>query len=225
MITLGIETATSICSVGLADGGKVLADVSEDAGRRHSVVLTGLIDRVLKTSGLQKEDLDGIAVSAGPGSFTGLRIGMGLAKGICLAADLPLAVVSTLHALTEASGVEAASVCACLDARHGEVYSGVYERKDDLLTNSLKDAGRPVDDLLTVLGPDTTVVGFEIDDHADRFRDAGFRILADVDPNGGAVALVGEQILTAGGATPLPIAEPNYCRRSQAERLKAGERA
>ena len=225
MTILGIETATSICSVGLVDGQKVLVTAFEDAGRRHSVVLTGMIDQALSDAGLSKDQIEGVAVSAGPGSFTGLRIGMALAKGICMASDRPLAVVSTLHALAVQSGETSAAVCACLDARHGELYCGVYTGSNSDRANTTPDAGRPVEDLITALSPDTTVVGYGISIYEDQLLAEGLRVRPDVRPSGGAVALVGEQILLRGEGTALEAAEPNYCRMSQAERLRTGEQA
>lgn len=223
MIVLGIETATSVCSVGLVDDQRLLAEKSEDAGRRHSIVLLDLIEAALTEAGLRRDRLEGVAVSAGPGSFTGLRIGMGLAKGICLAIERPLALVSTLHALAVESGTKAHTVCACLDARHDELYSGVYRQDGLEFAISQPDAGRHIDDLLTMLSPDTQVVGYGIAAYEDRLLHAGLTVLPNVIPSGAAVALVGEQKLSAGKDTPLDVAQPNYCKKSQAERLRAGE--
>jgi tRNA threonylcarbamoyladenosine biosynthesis protein TsaB len=225
MKILGIETATSVCAVGLVDEQNVLAAASEDAGRRHSVVLTGLIDQALSEAGLDKRQIDGVAVSAGPGSFTGLRIGMGLAKGICLAGSIPLALVSTLHALAVESAAPAVSICGALDARHDQLYAGVYKRDGEEWDVSLTDAGRPVDDVIRALSPDTVVAGYGIEPYEDRLLAAGLKVIPSVAPSGSSVALIGEQILLCDGGTSLGEAEPNYCRKSQAERLRAGERA
>ena len=221
---IGIETATPVCSVGLVDGQTDLGVLSEEAGRRHSVVVAEMVDRVIADAGRDKSSLEGVAISAGPGSFTGLRIGMGLAKGISMAMDLPLAVVSTLHALAHASSSTSNTVCACLDARHGELYAGVYERIDGELAESVGDAGRPVEDLINALVPDTDVVGYDIEPYERQLLDAGFRVAPNVVPTGLAVARVGDKKLRAGRSTPLDLAEPNYCKKSQAERIQAGEK-
>ena len=222
MSILGIETATSVCSVGLANGESV-REVWEEAGRRHSVLLVDLVDRLLDEAEVKREQLSGVAVSSGPGSFTGLRIGMGLAKGICMAADLPLLTVSTLEALAVHSASEATSVCACLDARHDQLYSGEYARAGAGWDVRLEDAGRSVEDLVKSLRPDTAVVGFGIDTYASRLISEGFKVDASVRPSGAAVARVGARLLEAGEATALESAEPNYCRKSQAERKQDGE--
>ena len=87
-----------------------------------------MVQEVLAETGLDLQDLDGVAFGAGPGSFTGLRIGCGVAQGLAFGADLPVTGVCTLLALAEASG--ASRVIACLDARMGEVYHGMYEKTD-----------------------------------------------------------------------------------------------
>ncbi len=224
MITLGIETATAICSIGLAHDQTVLAIESEDAGRRHSVVLVDMIERVLTDACLERDAVQGVAVSAGPGSFTGLRIGMALVKGICLANEIPLAVVSTLHALAVASGSESDEICACLDARHEALYSGIYKRSRAGLVTAQADASRPIDELVDVLGSDTVVVGYGVEDYETRFLGAGHTVFPSVIPSGASVALVGEQKLLADESTRVDVAEPNYCKKSQAEQLRAGEK-
>ena len=223
MIVLGIETATSICSIGLVDGQRLLAEKSEEAGRRHSVILLDLIEDALSDAGIRRDQLGGVAVSAGPGSFTGLRIGMGLAKGICLSSCIPMAAVSTLCALAVQSGTGPGLICACLDARHDELYSGVYERDGSMMAVSQPDSGRHIDDLLTLLSPDTLVVGYGIGLYEDKLLHAGLTVQPNICPSGAAVARIGEQRLSAGEDTPLDFAEPNYCKKSQAERLLAGE--
>jgi tRNA threonylcarbamoyladenosine biosynthesis protein TsaB len=221
MIVLGIETATPVCSVGLTDGEKVLARTSEEAGRRHSIVLVDMVERTLKEAGVSRHQLEGIAVSAGPGSFTGLRIGMGLAKGICMSLDIPIAPVSTLSALVVHSGSAASVVCGCLDARHEELYSGIY-RTDGAKPETLHpDASRGAKDLISLLSPDAVVIGYEITDYVEVFSNAGFDVIPDVSPDGGAVAILGERQLVDGDRVALDLAEPNYCKKSQAERLRA----
>jgi len=222
MIVLGIETATPVCSVGLVRDQDVLAEVSEDAGRRHSVVLVDMIDRALEDVPLSRDKIEGVAISAGPGSFTGLRIGMGLAKGICLASDIPLAVVSTLEGLVAASGVTDTMICGCLDARHDELYSGVYQSGSSGMCSVQADEARSVQDLIAKLGPDTVVVGYDIEPYEQRFLDVGLTVRPSVVPSGAAVAYQGHQKLRAGQATPIDQAVPNYCKKSQAERLREG---
>jgi len=225
MIVLGIETATAVCSVGLTDGEVVLSEVSEEAGRRHSVVLVGMIEQVLMDAGYSRGQLEGVAVSAGPGSFTGLRIGMGLAKGICVSLDIPIATVSTLEALAVQSGSASSIVCGCLDARHEELYSGVYQSDGATLKSAHPDASRGVEPLISLLAPEAIVVGYEIGSYTDAFCQAGFAVMPDVRPSGGAVATIGERRLASGHQVSVDGAEPNYCKKSQPERLRAKDQS
>jgi tRNA threonylcarbamoyladenosine biosynthesis protein TsaB len=128
---LGIDTATGLASVALLDGDRVLAETrSETAGHRADLLV--LVDDVCSRAGIAGRDLDGVAIGAGPGSFTGLRIGMATAKGIAFAAQRPLWAVSSLAAVAEAELARdpAGIVVGVLDARRGEVYAGAYRRAE-----------------------------------------------------------------------------------------------
>lgn len=132
---LCIETATKNCSVALSVNGKVIAlqeDNPENEPERHfshAEKLQGYITQVLDRANISKNDLDAIAVSKGPGSYTGLRIGVSAAKGICYALDIPLLAISTLGSL--ASQVTGSVVVPMLDARRMEVYSAVFSSEMD----------------------------------------------------------------------------------------------
>ena len=129
MNVLGIETATDVCSVGIVSDERTFhRSLRED--RVHSEKVLTLTDLVLKDAGLTPHDLHGIAVSSGPGSFTGLRIGVSTAKGMCYALDLPLLGVPTFDAIARAarsSGVVEGPVVVAADARQGDWYVGTYD--------------------------------------------------------------------------------------------------
>lgn len=126
---LCIETATKNCSVALAKDGQLVA-VKEEVSKQysHSEQLTIFIEQLLQQEELMVFDLDAIAVSSGPGSYTGLRIGVSTAKGLCYAGDLPLIAVSTLGAMAQAmkDKYPEAKLCPMLDARRMEVYCALY---------------------------------------------------------------------------------------------------
>ena len=125
---LNIETSTTNCSVSLSNQGETLVlkeDYSSDYS--HAERLHLYIDEVLNKANVQPKQLDAIAVSKGPGSYTGLRIGVSAAKGLCFALDKPLIAVSTLEALAHQIEVENGVIIPMLDARRMEVYSAVFD--------------------------------------------------------------------------------------------------
>jgi tRNA threonylcarbamoyladenosine biosynthesis protein TsaB len=123
---LALETSTELCSAALWLDGKV--DAREVmAGQRNSELLLPMVDALLAANGLAARDLDGVAFGAGPGAFTGVRIACGVAQGIAFGIDVPVAGIGTLLALAAASAAD--RVVCCLDARMGEVYHAVYEKR------------------------------------------------------------------------------------------------
>lgn len=126
MRILALETSTEYCSVALWQDGSCISR-SELAGQKHSELLIGMLDGLLREAGTSLAQLDGIAFGAGPGSFTGVRIACGTAQGLALGACLPVAGISTLLALAQASGHD--KVVAALDARMGEIYHAAYQKR------------------------------------------------------------------------------------------------
>ncbi|WP_027137758.1 tRNA (adenosine(37)-N6)-threonylcarbamoyltransferase complex dimerization subunit type 1 TsaB [Gaetbulibacter saemankumensis] len=129
-LILSIETATTNCSVALSENGETIL-LKEDNSKNysHAERLHVFIDEVLKEQNLTTSDLDAIAVSKGPGSYTGLRIGVSAAKGLCFASDKPLISVPTLEALAHQVLCNEGVIVAMLDARRMEVYSAIYDSK------------------------------------------------------------------------------------------------
>jgi tRNA threonylcarbamoyladenosine biosynthesis protein TsaB len=130
MRLLALDTATTSCSVACWSAGAVIASDTKIAGRRQAEILMPMVKSVMKVAGFEYDMLDGIAVTTGPGSFTGVRIGLATARGLALAAGLPLAGVSTLQAL--AAGSPPAErrghrILAALDARRDQVYAQLFE--------------------------------------------------------------------------------------------------
>ncbi len=129
-LILNIETATKNCSVALAKNGKILAFKElNDGNYSHAEKLHPFIEEVLKEAKIAKQDLSAVAVSKGPGSYTGLRIGVSAAKGLCFALDVPLIAIDTLTALSYKVHIENGLIVPMLDARRMEVYSAVYDCK------------------------------------------------------------------------------------------------
>lgn len=134
-LILNIETATQICSVGIALEGKIIALRESSEKNIHASKTTVFVEEALKEARTRLSDLDAVAVSMGPGSYTGLRIGTSVAKGFCYSLDIPLVAVSTLQsmalgALKEADD-EKALYCPMIDARRMEVYAAVFDGKNN----------------------------------------------------------------------------------------------
>ncbi|RLK03305.1 tRNA (adenosine(37)-N6)-threonylcarbamoyltransferase complex dimerization subunit type 1 TsaB [Tenacibaculum discolor] len=129
---LHIETATKNCSVSVADKGELLA-VQElnDGNYSHAEKLHPFIQQVMQEAKLSFNDIDAVAVSKGPGSYTGLRIGVSAAKGLCFAFDKPLISIETLQSLAYKLSIEQGVIIPMLDARRMEVYAAVYNSKHE----------------------------------------------------------------------------------------------
>jgi len=128
MYILNIETATKNCSVSLAKNGEtVLCKEIAEQGYSHAEKLHVFIEEILKETGVSLKDLNAIAVSKGPGSYTGLRIGVSAAKGLCYALGIALIAIDTLQVLSQKVSIEKGLIVPMIDARRMEVYSAVFD--------------------------------------------------------------------------------------------------
>jgi len=135
---LNIETATKNCSVSVAKDGKTIAcNELADEGYSHAEKLHVFIEEVIAKAGISVQDLAAIAVSQGPGSYTGLRIGVSAAKGLCYALNIPLIAVDTLQTLASQAEVTDGKIIPMLDARRMEVYSAIFN-SDLLIDRAIK---------------------------------------------------------------------------------------
>ncbi|WP_103026616.1 tRNA (adenosine(37)-N6)-threonylcarbamoyltransferase complex dimerization subunit type 1 TsaB [Salinibacter altiplanensis] len=222
MTLLALETATATCGVAVLNDDGVVAEAHLHRPRVHAERLTPLIEDVLGHADVSTEALNAVAVSMGPGSYTGLRIGTSTAKGWALSADAAFVGVPTLEAYAARVGPMAAPedvVCALLDARRDEVYAGAFRRTTEGLAEHAPTTALPVETLPDWLG---TVDGqlWLVGDGAPKSRDA----LADdafscvtlpadaVSPSAGWVARRGRQRLEAHGPDDAATAEPLYVK-------------
>ena len=136
MNLLAIETATESCSVALIRDGCLFAR-SELAPRRHAELLLPMCEDVMSEAGLERRDLDALAVGCGPGAFTGVRLAISAAQGIALALDIPVVSISSLAALAMQAPDNAAAILAVIDARMGEIYAGTFRRTRDGLVEPI----------------------------------------------------------------------------------------
>ncbi len=137
-LLLLIETATTSCSVALAQQGQILAIKELNERNIHAEVITVFIEELFNTTGKTYNDLDAVAVSSGPGSYTGLRIGVSTAKGLCFALDKPLIAVETMQSMADGmaaklSGNSAALLCPMIDARRMEVYTALFDAQGNYI--------------------------------------------------------------------------------------------
>ncbi len=219
MIILGIETATSLCGVGLAGESGLIADYRLIRGFAHAEQLAGAAQKILTDAEIQFQDLSGVAISIGPGSFTGLRIGLGFAKGLAFSHDLSLMAVPTLTGLVIPIPPLAPTVCALLVARKGEVYRGVYIWQDaawhllkdvDVVSAEAICDGLPDGDVLFI-GPGALI-------HREVITACGRAIFLDdiySHPTGYGVASVGRKMLAAGEMADIDSLVPTYLKRFQ----------
>jgi tRNA threonylcarbamoyladenosine biosynthesis protein TsaB len=129
-LILNIETATTVCSVSISKDGQLIAFKEQNGDYSHAENLTLFIEEVIKQSGITLKQLDAVAVSKGPGSYTGLRIGVSTAKGLCYALEKPLIAINTLeHLSLSLSLKEGELACAMIDARRMEVYCAIYDQQ------------------------------------------------------------------------------------------------
>jgi len=139
---LQIETATTVCSVALAKDGETLAFKQINERNIHAEVITLFIDDLLKENSISYGQLDAIAVSSGPGSYTGLRIGVSTAKGLCFAMDKPLIAVETLEAMADGliTEIQLAGtdvlLCPMIDARRMEVYTAIFDTQGNRIKHT-----------------------------------------------------------------------------------------
>jgi tRNA threonylcarbamoyladenosine biosynthesis protein TsaB len=219
---LGVETATWRASVGLVADGTVVAEQSLTTTGNHAASLLPLIDEVLRSAACPVDALDAIAVSSGPGSFTGLRVGLSVAKGMACATGAELVAVPTLEALARTVVHREGIICALLDARKGELYAAIFEAHAGALQRLTADALLTPDALLDSLPTPCVVLGDAVERYGALLQShlgVDVRVLPFEThaPRGGTVALLGWERVHAGETADLHTLEPSYIRRSEAE--------
>lgn len=219
MRVLGIDTATWTASVGICVDGKTRSERSVATGGGHALSLMALVAETLRDAALEMVDIQGVAVSIGPGSFTGLRVGLATAKGLAMAGGLPVAGVSTLEALAAAAEIRDGLVCPVLDARKGEIYAALIEMRGGEARVVQPEVAVALDRWLPVVGDRAcTFVGDAVELVRSGARpDWTLLPFERCHPRGAVVARLGWLRLLGGGADDLAGLEPRYVRPSEAE--------
>ena len=223
MLILAVDTTTPSGSVALAEDGALLGEAAVESAATHSARLLRSVDFLLGAHGLGIQDVGAFAVAAGPGSFTGIRIGVGAVKSLAFASGRPVAPVSTLAALAaKLEGGPEALVCPLLDAKKGEIYAALFEAGPRGLAEIVPQGGYEPAAFLARLpaGRPVAFIGGGLDacrgavrEHlgeAARFPARSRFVAAEV-------ARLGAALLAAGRGVEAASLEPIYYRRSQAE--------
>ena len=222
MYILGIESSTKTGSVAVVSDDGVIGQYSLNIEVTHSERLMATVDRVLKDTGLRIADIDGFAIAIGPGSFTGLRIGLATVKGLALATNKPLAAVPTLQALAWNLPYSAYPICPLLDARKNEVYAAMYRFEGTALVHLMAEAVITLSQLADRISGKTLFTG----EASHLFRDNIEKIFGDralfappsaTLPSAATVAEIGLTMIRSGKQADPDSLTPMYIRRPEAE--------
>jgi tRNA threonylcarbamoyladenosine biosynthesis protein TsaB len=222
---LGLDTATRRASVGLLVDGEIVAERFEQDSR-HAVSLLPLIDGVLRAGNCSVRHLDAVAVSCGPGSFTGLRVGLSVAKGLACATGVPLVEVPTLEALARTVRERHGVVAAVLDARKGEVYSACFASSAHEWRRLSEDRLTTAEAFAATVPTPCSIIGDAVIAHGDLLREQ-LHARATVlpwethGPRAATIAAMGAEQLRAGQTADLAHCEPFYICPTEAERKMA----
>ena len=224
MKILALDSSAKAASVALGENGNIIAEYFQNCGLTHSRTLMPMVSNLLANCEIKISDIGCIAVSAGPGSFTGLRIGMAAAKGIAMGANLPCCGVSTLESMSRLPVTENGIVCCTMDARRDQVYNALFEVSGNNITRICPDRAVSLSQLADDLAKTekkTILVG----DGAELC----YNYLKNIIPvciappsiriqRASGVLAVAEEMVKRGDTVPPQFLSPNYLRLSQAER-------
>ena len=222
MIVLAMDTSTRTGSVAVVGENRLIAEYNLNISETHASRLMLMIDEVLKDAHLTITKMDAIAVGLGPGSFTGLRIGIATAKGLAIALNKPIAGIPTLDALAHSLSCTSGLICPILDAKRGEIYAALYRCHGHILQKLTGDLVLPMKELLSRINAQVTFLGDAIDIYRDLIEEelgkkASFAPYYLRLPRAANVAALGLEKLKAGEEGPLNRIRPLYVRRAEAE--------
>ena len=223
MIILAVDTTTFAGSVALLKKTKLLAEVNIDSPSTYSERLLPAVDFILQTHGLKIKDMDGFALAAGPGSFTGIRIGLSTVKSFSYASGRPVAAVSTLEALAwKLRHPQSHLLCPLLDAKKGEIYAALFESRGGELQEIVPQGAYTPDRFFSLL-PSNRIIFF-IGNGVNTYRDKIFQYFKDKarfshrSPFiGFEIGLLGYELLKRKKGVSAQRLKPIYFRKSQAE--------
>ena len=228
MKILAFETSAKAASVALTENGKLLGESYQNTGLTHSQTLMVMAEDLLKSCNLSVQDVDAVAVAAGPGSFTGIRIGVAAAKGFAWGGELPCYGVSTLEAMARNLGVYQGYVVPAMDARRSQVYTAIFHAEKGILTRLEEDMAISLQELAEKIKNFQENV-FLVGDGAflcynTLLEEVPGLVLPPehrMHQRAAGVALAAQVLADAGDPGNGAELTPNYLRLSQAERERA----
>jgi tRNA threonylcarbamoyladenosine biosynthesis protein TsaB len=224
---LAIESATGAASAALWRSGETRDEEAAAPGDPAAAALLPAIDRLLRRAGVGAAEIAAFAIAIGPGSFTGLRIGVATLKGLAFGSRAPVAAVSTLAALARAAGAGPEPVAALLDARRGEVYGGAFRRRGEQPDACLPEGVYTPEQLASKLPAACRLVGEGAALVLDPLRAAlgpGIVLGRACGLLARPVAALGASLLARGSGVSAAALVPRYLRRAEAEVRRTGER-
>ena len=232
MLILAFETSAKAGSVALLQDGKLLAQSYQNTGLTHSQTLLSMAEAMIQSCGLTPQDVQAVAVAAGPGSFTGVRIGVAAAKGYAWGLEIPCCGVSTLEAMAENLGIYDGTVICTMDARRSQVYNALFRAEKGVLSRITEDRAISLTDLaaeLTEISGPLYLVGDGSMLTYQTLHDSLENLILPPEHRmhqcAAGVAMLAEKMLLRGEICDAESLQPNYLRLSQAERerLEKGE--
>jgi tRNA threonylcarbamoyladenosine biosynthesis protein TsaB len=222
---LAVDTATESCGVAMIADGRIRAEFNLNLGGTHTKHILTAIDAVLSLSGASIADIDVYAVTRGPGSFTGLRIGVSTMKGLAFATGKPIVGISSLEILAHQAGGDSALVCAMIDARRNEIYWRVYRRKGDILICCGDEQVGPVEDLAGQIDDRCMFIGNAALQYASRLpglvkHEIQWPPAVDNAIRPAVLAQLAWQRFQQGQVDDVETLVPVYIRKSDAEKMR-----
>ena len=225
MLILAFETSAKSCSAAIHDGKSLLAESYQNSGLTHSQTLMVMAEDLLKVCGKSAADVTHLAAAAGPGSFTGIRIGVSAAKGFAWGAEKPVYGVSTLESMALGLGVWSGYICCCMDARRNQVYNAIFLAENGELKRISEDRAIALSDLKEELAHIDGPIYLVGDGAELTHRTLGAELPELILPpehrmhqRAGGVALAALAAMARGENADGAALQPNYLRLSQAER-------
>ena len=212
MRVLGIDSSTPGCSVALLNNDTIVSERTADPKPSYSKYLLQMVDQVLTEGKSRLDDVDGFAVTIGPGSFTGLRIGVSLLKGFVLATGKPFVGINSLEALASTLHSQKYPICTTLDARKSEVYAAVFESQKDGLHPLLKESALSPEDLCRKIKTPTLFIGNGVERYREIFKESLGALFMEPETQ--------PKFSTAAGATLLASRQLNHQNHFDLNQLK-----